>query len=252
MRYANGVAYTLSGSGDPALFIHCLCVNSLIWRAVVDALGPSMAVLLVDLPGHGFTERRPGCTLDDVVSAVHDVVHESGIDRPLVVGHSIGGALATLYAGRYPTRGVINVDQPLRLENVGAWVTGVKDTLNGNAFYETMETFKQLVGVDALDPDARRFLDMCWNPSPLSIADYWRCLWEQPVSATENSLTNALRSIKAPYIALHGSPPEEDYGAWLRAFNPRVQLVTWTGGHFLYLQQPERFADLVRSTAASS
>jgi len=47
------------------------------------------------------------------VPAVHEAVRAAGLHRPVLVGHSIGGVLATVYAAEHPARAVLNIDQPL-------------------------------------------------------------------------------------------------------------------------------------------
>lgn len=66
-----------------------------------------------DLPGHGASAARAAHGLEPVVEAVHEAVRAARLEAPVVVGHSVSGLLATLYAGRHPTRGVVNIDQSL-------------------------------------------------------------------------------------------------------------------------------------------
>jgi pimeloyl-ACP methyl ester carboxylesterase len=50
---------------------------------------------------------------------------------PVVVGHSIAAIVATAYAARHPTRGIINVDQPLQAAPFAAMVQSLADKLRG-------------------------------------------------------------------------------------------------------------------------
>src|SRR4051794_10415484 len=50
-----------------------------------------------------------------------------GWERPVVVGHSIGGALVTLCGSTHPVAGVVSVDAPIRLEGFAPAVTSLRD-----------------------------------------------------------------------------------------------------------------------------
>ncbi|WP_328618209.1 alpha/beta fold hydrolase [Amycolatopsis sp. NBC_00355] len=69
-------------------------------------------MLALDLPGHGDSPRG-SYAFDDVTDAIHGAVSSAGLTRPVLIGHLIGGVLATAYAARYPARAVVNLDQPL-------------------------------------------------------------------------------------------------------------------------------------------
>lgn len=76
--------------------------------AEVSAMAPLAEALLdrhrvfgVDLPGHG---RSPDADWDwdAAIAALDDVVLANGLGTPIVVGHSLGGMLATLWADTHP------------------------------------------------------------------------------------------------------------------------------------------------------
>lgn len=60
--------------------------------------------LVVDLPGHGLSDRPAdfGYTLDDHASVIAKVCEAAGLDSIDLVGHSLGGDIAVVVAGRYP------------------------------------------------------------------------------------------------------------------------------------------------------
>ena len=73
------------------------------------ALGETLAkrwrVLLLDRPGHGLSSRSGGA--DDAspmrqAALIHDALGRLGVKRPILVAHSLGGAVATAYALSFP------------------------------------------------------------------------------------------------------------------------------------------------------
>ena len=93
-----------AGSGPPLLFVHGLGASMETWRACRALLQDRYRVLAVDLPGHGrstiaaepseYTRDRVLQHLDHVVSALDD--------RPVFVGHSLGGYLTLAFAATRP------------------------------------------------------------------------------------------------------------------------------------------------------
>jgi len=69
----------------------------------------------IDLPGHPDGEA---CTsIDDYVEWLRSYIHEKGYSDVVIVGHSLGGGIALLYALKYPEdlKGIISVGSGLRL-----------------------------------------------------------------------------------------------------------------------------------------
>lgn len=71
---------------------------------LVDALARQYRVIAIDRPGHGYSARAvdAGTTPHEQARLLHDLLHQLGVTRPVVVGHSWGGGLALIYAERYP------------------------------------------------------------------------------------------------------------------------------------------------------
>lgn len=96
------------GAADapPVLLLHGASGNLNDLRlALGEKLAQRYRVILVDRPGHGWSDR-PGGAADALPSAQAKLIHQAlvnlGIKRPIVLGHSWSGALATAYALAYP------------------------------------------------------------------------------------------------------------------------------------------------------
>ena len=97
-------------TGSPIVLLSGFAESSWVWHAVGPLLGRSHRVFAVDLPPFGFSQRRGPYTLAHWQQLVHGVVQRLGLSRPVLVGHSLGAALAVDYALDHPTGGIVLLD----------------------------------------------------------------------------------------------------------------------------------------------
>ncbi|XP_024126581.1 monoacylglycerol lipase abhd6-A [Oryzias melastigma] len=115
------VRYTYSGSyrfcyfsrGTPGgatpslLLLHGFSANKDMWLPVINFLPKEQHVVCVDMPGHDGTSRTGAedYSIQGQVSRIHQFVQSVGLrDRPFhLVGTSMGGNVAGVYAARYPS-----------------------------------------------------------------------------------------------------------------------------------------------------
>jgi pimeloyl-ACP methyl ester carboxylesterase len=97
--------YVDKGSGPAVLMIHGLAGQMRNFhRQVVDDLAKDHRVVLVDRPGSGYSTRAQGKSARLAVQAdsIAALIRKLGLQRPLLVGHSLGGALSLSVALNYP------------------------------------------------------------------------------------------------------------------------------------------------------
>lgn len=112
-RYA-GLAATQRPGTDPAapafVLLHGLTFDRRMWDPILDLLPGAHRALAFDLPGHGGSEALKERGLAPVAESVHTAVTEAGVVAPIVVGHSIGGPIASIYASAHAAAGVVSVE----------------------------------------------------------------------------------------------------------------------------------------------
>ena len=105
----------VEGSGPVIVLIHGFGAAIDWWDKVTPGLATDHRVISIDLIGHGGTEApRSGYTIPRQAQLVVSVLDKLGVDRFAVVGHSMGGEVATAIAEMKPERieRMILIDSP--------------------------------------------------------------------------------------------------------------------------------------------
>jgi pimeloyl-ACP methyl ester carboxylesterase len=92
--------------GIPVVLIHGSGGSLHAWEGWVQELGSKARLISVDLPGHGLTGAWPRdeYTVEAYVDFIEALVDTLNIDRFVLVGHSLGGAVAWTFAATRPRR----------------------------------------------------------------------------------------------------------------------------------------------------
>jgi pimeloyl-ACP methyl ester carboxylesterase len=98
------------GDQPPLLLLHAEGGNLATMTTLARALRPNYRVITVDLRGHGRSGEGTW-TWDAVLGDLAAMCVQMDLERPAVVGHSLGGMIATLWGQRHPEApGVISLD----------------------------------------------------------------------------------------------------------------------------------------------
>lgn len=95
------LAYAEMGSGPPLVAIHGTLMSlEDLWLGPVPYLARHFRVIAVDRPGHGFSRRKGAADAHSWRQAalIREGVRALGLERPVILGHSFGGAVALAYA----------------------------------------------------------------------------------------------------------------------------------------------------------
>jgi pimeloyl-ACP methyl ester carboxylesterase len=245
------IAREVSGGGPPVVLVHGLTSSRRAWDPVVERLEGDFTCVRLDLPGHGESSAAADYSMLSLVAAVRSVVEELGLERPAMVGHSLGATVATVYTAVHGAAALVIVDQSLRFGDFAAMVQARAERLRSERTMEELLAIEHelvLEPYSGIDEMERRILAF---PRDVVLG-----LWEAVLATPPPELTATaealLPHVSAPLLALHGSPPPADYEAWLTALVPTARLEVWDGsGHMLHLVDPDRFARRVGSLLGS-
>jgi pimeloyl-ACP methyl ester carboxylesterase len=101
----NRIHYVETGEGRPIVFLHGLGAQLHQFRhPLFGRMGPGYRLIALDRPGSGYSTRARGATgrLPEQADLVRRFIETLGLERPLLVGHSLGGAVALTLAVEHP------------------------------------------------------------------------------------------------------------------------------------------------------
>ena len=99
------IFFAVKGEGKPVILLHGFGAAMWVWEKQVEALSKDHRVYLLDLIGHGFSDRpRIPYRPDTYIHFLEDFMDRAGIERATLVGNSMGGGLAWAMAALFPER----------------------------------------------------------------------------------------------------------------------------------------------------
>ena len=93
------------GAGRPVVLLHGLRGSTRDFEySILDSLGTGYRAIAVDRPGYGYSERPANEHGSPLTQAelLHATLQQLGVERPVVVGHSMAAAAALAYGVLYP------------------------------------------------------------------------------------------------------------------------------------------------------
>jgi pimeloyl-ACP methyl ester carboxylesterase len=100
------ISYIDIGAGPVALFVHGIATNAYLWRHVIEALAGQRRCIAVDLPLHGRSPvtAEQDLSLPALAAGLDDFCEALGLTGIDLVANDTGGAIAQVFAARYPQR----------------------------------------------------------------------------------------------------------------------------------------------------
>jgi pimeloyl-ACP methyl ester carboxylesterase len=105
------------GAKPPVLLAHGFSDDGLCWTPVAEILAADYDVIMVDARGHGRSDApKKGYSSAEHAADLAGVITGLGLERPAVLGHSMGAATALALASAYP-----DLPRAILLEDPPAW-----------------------------------------------------------------------------------------------------------------------------------
>lgn len=256
---ANGVDlwYERSGGGRPIILLHAFAVTSAIWFHQAPVLAAAgYDVICLDLRGHGRSSAPSGAyTISEMAADVYQLIEHLKLGKVCAVGLSMGGRvamrlaldhpedIATLVLASTKSEPALEVRDELEALAQRARRGEVAAAIEG---WYNRPSYQRLAVVA---PDLVSSMKAEWNQkSGNGFADAAQAIIEM------ESLTPRLAEIRAPTLTIAGEldQPCHPYVALYERTIPDCQgVIVPAAGHFVAVEQPDRFNDLLMAFLAT-
>jgi pimeloyl-ACP methyl ester carboxylesterase len=234
------VHYKSLGEGETALvFVHGWTADLTSWRYQVPAFDGKVRVVLIDLPGHGKSDKpKIDYTMDVFAKAVDAVLADAGVKKAVLAGHSMGTPVVRQYYRRYPDKvvGLVAVDgRLLRPEIPQEALKKFVAQFDGPDFKATVGKFIDGMMTKDTPEEVRKHLKEAYPTAPPHVA----------VSAMKAMMDPAIWKddpIKVPVQAILAKSKfwTPEYEKSVRKLAPGVDYQVLDGvGHFLMMEKPK-------------
>jgi len=240
----NNIHYVTVGKGRQTLvFVHCWAGNLGFWREQVPALADQARLVLIDLPGHGQSDKpHTDYTPDFFAGAVLAVMNDAHVDKATLIGHSMGGPVICAVYRQAPDRvaALVSVDGLLRrppgtpeqaAQFVGQFATP-----------DYRDNVKKFVGAFFPVPGTEGLRDRV-------LAQILGTPQYVMVSAMAGMFNPDrpdwdLKKVNVPVLVINAHSPmwNADYENYVRSLSPQADYRMMDGvGHWLMLEKPAEF-----------
>jgi pimeloyl-ACP methyl ester carboxylesterase len=240
----NRVHYLTAGQGSNAIvFIHGWACNSGFWREQVPVFESKARLVLIDLPGHGESDKSEvDYTMAYFADAVIAVMRDAKVEKATLVGHSMGTPVICMVYAKAPERvaGLVAVDGFLRRPKVNA-----EQAENMAAPYrkpDFREQVKQMVAFMFPNPGTEALRDR--------VAEEMLTTPQHVMASAMGEMFNLkqpawdLAKVDVPVMSINAKSPmwTENYEKYVRSLSSKTDYRSIEGtGHFVMLEKASEF-----------
>ncbi|MFD7387055.1 alpha/beta fold hydrolase [Streptomyces sp. NPDC059852] len=227
------------GRGRPLLALHGHFNEGRTFAHLARALFPHWRVVAPDQRGHGFSDRGPDFSREGYVADARALITHLGLERPVVLGHSLGGVNAYQLAARHP-----ELVSALVIEDIG---TEIDDDLSFCLSWPHRAPSRAAL-IERLGDSARYLTDALRE-----YADGWGLAFRAEDMVTSVGQVNGDHwddwlATDCPALLVHGTRSDtltEAHAKDLVSRRPHTRLAQLPTGHTVHETDPEGYAATV-------
>lgn len=234
------IHYVSEGKGkDAIVLVHGWGCNLGLWRDQVAELSKRARVIAIDLPGHGLSDKpETQYDMDLFAAAIDAVMKDAGVERAVLVGHSMGTPVVRQFYRKYPqkTSALVIVDGGLRPFGTKEQREQFMAPLRGPGYKDVLTQMFAQMSATLSDADKERIKASFRNTPQPVLVSAMEAMGEDSLYATDK--------INVPVLAILAKSPywPADTEQFLRSLAPDLEYQMWDGvSHFLFMDKPKEF-----------
>lgn len=234
-------SHTSQPSDPTLLLLHGAGGSHRDWPPALRTL-PRVNVIAIDLPGHGTeaTTDPPLTSVEAMADCVQELADALSIEKVVVAGHSMGGAIALTLALRRPSflRGLVLVSTAARLKVAPSLLTVTPAEMNSAVAFIRRHAWSATTPLDRMDAVEQRLRA---TPSAVIQADF--------CATNAYDVRPRLSEIALPALVVHGGDDRMVPLAFAASLANQLPNATFHPlpaiGHYAPLEAPQAVASAV-------
>ena len=234
------IHYVSEGKGKEAVvLVHGWTCNLGHWRDQIPELSKRARVIALDLPGHGMSDKPDtNYSMDYFAAAIDAVMKDAGVERAVLVGHSMGTPVIRQFYRKYPqkTLALVIVDGGLRPFGTKEQREQFMNSLRGPAYKDVGAQMFTAMTATLSEADKERVRSSFLNTPQKVLVSAMESMADESLYATDK--------INVPVLAILAKTPfwPADTEQFLRSLAPDLDYQMWEGvDHFLFMGKPKEF-----------
>ena len=240
------VHYKSLGEGTTALvFVHGWSCSLDFWKSQVPAFDGKVRLILIDLPGHGQSDKpMVDYSIELFARAVDAVLEDAGVEKAVLAGHSMGTPVVRQFYRLYPnkTQALVAVDGMLRPPNMKpADFQRLIARFSGPDYKENIDKFVQAMFPPSTPPQVLSSIKAAMHSTPQHVVIGAMKATFDPVIWKDDKVAVPLQAIMAK-----SRNATAEYEAYVRKLCPDLDYRVMDGvGHFLMMEKPDAFNEML-------
>lgn len=236
----NKIHYVSEGKGNDAIvLVHGWTCNLTHWRDQISGLSKRARVIALDLPGHGLSDKPEiKYDMDLFAAAIDAVMKDAGVERAVLVGHSMGTPVVRQFYRKYPqkTLALVIVDGALRPFGTKEQREQFMAPLRGPKYKEVGAQMFSGMAATLSEADKQRVKSSFLSTPQHVIVSAMDTMGDESIYGTDK--------INVPVLAILAKSPfwQADTEQFFRSLAPDLDYQMWDGvSHFLFMDKPKEF-----------
>jgi pimeloyl-ACP methyl ester carboxylesterase len=245
--------YQTLGGGYPLVILHGLLGSSDNWHSIAKQLAVQYKVFLIDQRNHGKSPHTKDFTYEVLVEDLSHFFEQHSVAQAHIIGHSMGGKAAMLFAMNYPNRlgKLVVVDiSPARYEDKHSHIfkalmnidlTGISS--REEAIWQLKQELKEedegTIAFLAKGLQRNESNTFCWRFNVEALAKSYQNIASEIQGQPFQGKTLFIKGQKSNYINA------QNY-ALIEQYFPFSEIEEIAGaGHWVHAENPKRFIEVV-------
>jgi len=229
---------------EAIIFIHGAASCNQIWKNQIKGLSSQIKVIAVNLPSHFGSEGPESPIMETYVSAINNLIDSLKLEKVILAGHSMGGAVVLSYYLQYPQKvdGLILIGTGARLKVMPIILDLTQN--NYSQFIEMSSEFafhrKTIKNNKAIIEEVKK--NMVQISSKIAYSDFKIC--------NEFDVMDRLGEIQAPTLILVGDSDQLTPVKYSKYMHDHIQkselYIIEDAGHMVMLEKGEQINKYIK------